>query len=247
MTINTLAIDPLNSQRLYAGAQFDVDAFLAKSNPAGSSLVYSSYLGTRSREVAASIGVDEPGNAYVIGRTSSDRFPGKEALQPKKPSGSFDAATFTTKMNSTGSAILFSTYLGGSDPSFGFGIAVDPAGKVYLAGTTGTVGVSPSGASISSVHGGFDAFVAKIASPPRIGAVAVQGKNLIVIGEGFDQGAAILVDGAEQRSRNDESKPATVLIGKKAAKNIAPGQRVTIQIRNADGLLSESFSFTRLP
>lgn len=247
MTINTLAIDPLNSLRVYAGSHFDVDGFLAKVNPAGSPLAYSSYLGTRSPDVAASIGVDEPGNAYVTGRTFSDRFPRKDALQSRKPSGPFDAATFTTKMNSTGSAILFSTYAGGSDPSFGSGIAVDPAGKVYLAGATGRLGVSPSGASTESVFSGLDAFVIKIVSPPRITGASVSGKNVIVTGEGFDRGAVILIDGAEQRTRNDESKPATVLIGKKTAKNIPPGQPVSIQVRNSDGLLSESFSFTRPP
>ena len=75
----------------------------------------------------------------------------------------------------------------------------------------------------------------------------MSGKNLSVTGDGFDRGAVILIDGVEQRTRNDETKPATVLIGKKAAKNIATGQRVSIRVRNSDGLLSESFSFARLP
>jgi photosystem II stability/assembly factor-like uncharacterized protein len=245
--VNTLAIDPLNPSRLFAGVDFDVDSFVVKSNPAGSALVYSTYLGSRSPDMAAGIGVDAVGNAYVTGKTLSDRFPRKDALQVIKPSGPFDAATFTTKLDGAGSAILFSTYVGGSDPSFGSGIAVDPAGKVYLVGTTGMLGVSLSGAPIESVFRGLDAFVIKIVSPPRIAGASVSGKNLIVTGEGFDRGAVILIDGVEQRTRNDESKPATVLIGKKAAKNIAPGQRVSIQVRNSDGLLSESFNFMRLP
>jgi len=245
--VNTLAIDPLNPSRLFAGVDFDVDSFVVKSNPAGSALVYSTYLGSRSPDMAAGIGVDAVGNAYVTGKTLSDRFPRKDALQVLKPSGPFDTATFTTKLDAAGSGILFSTYVGGSDPSFGSGIAVDPAGKVCIVGTTGTFQPIPTSASIESVHGGFDAFVIKIVSPPRIAGASVSGKNLIVTGEGFDGGAVILIDGVEQRTRNDESKPATVLIGRKAAKNIAPGQRVSIQVRNPDGLLSESFSFTRLP
>jgi photosystem II stability/assembly factor-like uncharacterized protein len=246
-TVNSLTIDPLNPSRIFAAVDFDIDSFVIKSNPAGSALVYSTYLGSRSPDMGAGIGVDAVRNAYVTGRTLSDRFPSKDALQVIKHSGLFDTAIFTTKLDVAGSAILFSTYAGGRDPSFGSGIAVDPAGKVYLAGTTGMMGVSPSGASTESVFSGFDAFVIKIASPPRIADVLVSGKNLIVTGDGFDRGAVILIDGVEQRSRNDESKPGTVLIAKKAAKNIAPGQRVSIRVRNSDGLLSESFSFTRSP
>jgi photosystem II stability/assembly factor-like uncharacterized protein len=247
MTINALAIDPLNSSRLYAGAYFDTDGFIAKINTQVSTLVYSTYLGTRSPDMATSIGVDDVGNAYVTGSTFSDRFPTRDALQASKASGPFDTNTFTTKLDATGSAILFSTYLVGNEPSFGSAIAVDAAGKTYVAGTTGLRAIVPSARLPESAHGGFDAFVIKIASPPRIADASVSGKNLIATGDGFDKGAVILVDGAEQRTRNDESKPTMVLIGKKAAKNIAPGQRVSIRVRNSDGLLSESFSFTRLP
>ena len=245
MTINALAIDPLDSSRIYAGAYFDTDGFIAKINAAGSALVYSTYLGTRTPDSAAGIGIDEVGNAYMTGNTFSDRFPTKAALQPQKPGGLFDTATFATELNISGSAILFSSYVGGNEPSFGSGIAVDAAGKVCLAGTTGTFQPIPVANSGESVHGGFDAFVIKIVSPPRVAGASVSGKNLIVTGEGFDRGAMILVDGVEKRTRNDESKPATILIGKKAAKSVAPGLRVIIRVRNADGLLSDSFAFTR--
>jgi len=59
--------------------------------------VSASYLGSRAADAAAGIGVDEVGNAYVTGTTLSDRFPMKDALQPTKPSGPFDTATFTAK------------------------------------------------------------------------------------------------------------------------------------------------------
>lgn len=245
MTINALSIDPRNSARLYAGAYFDTDGFIAKINPQGSALVYSTYLGTRSPDRAAAIGVDEAGNAYVTGRTFSERFPSRDALQTGKTSSPFDTVIFAMQLNSAGSAIVYSTYLGGEEPGFGSGIAVDAAGKAYVVGTTGTFRPAPVVSSIESVHGGFDAFVAKIASPPRIAGALVSRKNLIVTGAGFDRRAVILVDGAELRTRNDESRPATILIGKKAAKSIAPGQKVSIQVRNADGMLSEPFDFAR--
>ena len=244
--VNTLAIDPVNPSRVFAAVQFDVDSFVVKCNPAGSALVFSTYLGTRSPDLGAAVGVDAVGNAYVTGRTSSDRFPSRDALQTVKPSGLFSTAAFITKLDAAGSTILFSTYLGGSsEPSFGSGIAVDPSGRVCIVGTTGTPNAGPNGASLQSVHGGLDALVVKIASPPRILSVSVRGRNLIVNGEGFDRGAVILINGVEQRTRADESNPATMLIGKKAARDIVPGQPVNIRVRNADGLLSESFSFTK--
>ena len=244
--VNRLAIDPQDPSRVFAGVDFDADSFVVKLNSAGNALVYSTYLGGRSPDSANGVGVDALGNAYITGRTFSDRFPQKDALQSSKPSGLLDAATFTTRLNPTGSSITFSTYLGPSEPSFGSAIFVDPAGKTYIAGTTGTFNSVPTGVSIDSVNGGFDALVVKIVSAPKITGASVSGKNLIVFGEGFDKGAVILIDGVEQRTRNDLSKPATILIGKKSAKILIPLQDVTIRVRNADGLMSESISFVRI-
>jgi photosystem II stability/assembly factor-like uncharacterized protein len=245
MTINTLAIDPLNSSRIYAGGHFDTDGFIAKVNAADGAIVYSTYLGTRARDVVTGIGIDGAGNSYVTGKTFSDRFPTKDALLATKPGGPFDTAPFITKLNATGSTVLFSTYLGGNEPSFGSAIAVDGAGKTYVAGTTGLPVFVPSARLAESAQGGSDAFVVKIASAPRITGASISGKSLIVAGEGFDPGAVILVGGVEQRTKNYESRPATVLIGRKTGNSIAPGQNVTIQVRNSDGLISDPFSFTR--
>jgi photosystem II stability/assembly factor-like uncharacterized protein len=245
MTINALAIDPLNSSRLYAGAYLDTDGFIAKINPQGNALVYSTYIGTRSPDRAAGIGVDEAGNAYVTGRTFSERFPTVDALRTGKTSGPFDIVIFATKLNSAGSAIVYSSYLGGEEPSFGSGIAVNAAGKAFVVGSTGRSHPVSVASSIEISHGGLDAFVVQIASPPRITGASVSGRNLIVTGEGFDKGAMILIAGVEQRTRNDGSGPATILIGKKTAKSIAPGQRVSIRVRNPDGMQSEPFDFVR--
>jgi hypothetical protein len=189
--------------------------------------------------------VDAVGNVYVTGTTASDRFPGRDAFQTEKPSGLFSTAAFTTKLDAAGSSILFSSYLGGSEPSFASGIGVDPSGRVCIVGTTGTPNPAPAGATPHSVHGGLDALVVKIASPPRVASASVRGKNLVVNGEGFDRGAVILINGVDQRTRADNSNPATMLIGKKSARDIVPGLPVNIRVRNADGLLSESLSFTR--
>lgn len=243
--VNVLVIDPIDSSRLFAGVDYDVDSFVLKVNPTGHALVYSTYLGSRSLDTTSAIAIDGAGNAYVTGKTFSDRFPAKDALIAAKPAGPFDTSTFATKLNASGSSVLFSTYLGNNEPGFGSAVAVDRAGKIYVAGTTGSPAFVPSARLPESAHGGFDAFVVKIASPPRITSAAISGKNLIVTGEGFDLGAVILLLSVEQRTKNDQANPTTVLIGKKSANTIPPGVNTGIRVRNTDGLVSEPFFFTR--
>lgn len=109
------------------------DAFVAKLNPAGSALVYSTYLGGSDLDVGNSIALDAGGNAYVTGFSSSTNFPTVNAIQPSF-NGLADA--FITKLNANGSAFLYSTFLGGSDDDEGTGIAVDSTGKVHVTGFT---------------------------------------------------------------------------------------------------------------
>jgi Galactose oxidase, central domain/Kelch motif len=77
---------------------------------------------------------------------------------------------------------------------------------------------------------------------PRIVGASVSGKNLIVLGENFDLGAVILLNGDEQRTANDGQSPKTTLIGKKAGKKIKPGDK--LQVRNSNGSLSQELTFT---
>jgi hypothetical protein len=99
--------------------------------------------------------------------------------------------------------------------------------------------------SIAATRGGFDVFAVKVASPPRITGVSITGKHLTVTGEGFDRDAVIIINGVGWSTKNDAARPATVLIAKKAAKSIAPGAPVSIQVRNSDGMTSEAIRFTR--
>jgi hypothetical protein len=134
------------------------DAFVAKLNPAGSGLVYSTFLGSGGSEYGAAIVVDSGGNAYVTGNTASSGFPTVNALQPRL-GGSFDA--FVAKLNIEGSALVYSTYLGGSGDDSGYGIAVDTAGNAYVAGRTSSSDF-PTVNALQPSFGGGDAFVAKI-------------------------------------------------------------------------------------
>jgi hypothetical protein len=114
------------------------DAFVAKLNASGTALVYSTYLGGGNRDRAAAIALDASGNVYVTGTTESSNFPVTSAHVQSGPLGNSVgfASAFVTKINTAGSALIYSTYLGGSNDDYGCGIAVDAAGSAYVVGTT---------------------------------------------------------------------------------------------------------------
>jgi len=114
------------------------DAFVTKLNSTGSALVYSTYLGGSNNSGGSGIAIDQAGNAYVTGSTSSSDFPTTPRAFQTKLKGAGDA--FVTKLNSTGSALLYSTYLGGSstDYSYSSGIAIDGVGNAYVTGLAGS-------------------------------------------------------------------------------------------------------------
>jgi hypothetical protein len=111
-------------------------AFVSKLNPTGTALVYSTYLGGSYGDSANAIAVDAAGNAYVAGQTSSPDFPvTQEAFQTTNHAAR-GATAFVAKLNPTGTALVYSTYLGGSVFDSAYAIAVDAAGNAYVAGQT---------------------------------------------------------------------------------------------------------------
>jgi hypothetical protein len=80
---------------------------------------------------------------------------------------------------------------------------------------------------------------------PRVIDATISGKKLIVFGENFSDAAMIVLNGKAQKTSNDSGNPTAVLVGKRSGKRIGLGQQVTIQVRNSDGALSETFSFIR--
>jgi len=108
---------------------------VSKLDPAGSALVYSTYLGNGWPTGGSGIAVDAAGNAYVTGSTNSTNFPTTVGAFQPVFRGGVDA--FVTKLNPTGSALVYSTYLGGSRDDQGSGIAVDVNGYAYVTGKTG--------------------------------------------------------------------------------------------------------------
>jgi hypothetical protein len=78
---------------------------------------------------------------------------------------------------------------------------------------------------------------------PKIAAASISGKKLIVLGEKFDSGAVILINGEPQKTANDDQNPTTTLLAKKSGKKIKTGDAV--EVRNSDGALSPEFTFTK--
>ena len=135
------------------------DAFVVKLDPSGSNIIYASYLGGSAVDSGQAIAVDDNGNAYVGGFTNSTDFPTRLPLQAHL-AGAFDG--FVTKLDSSGAAIVYSTYIGGANRDFVLGLDVDASGQVYL---TGDVESSdfPTFRALQPVWGGvWDAWVAKL-------------------------------------------------------------------------------------
>jgi hypothetical protein len=186
----TSSVDFPTMNPLQATNHGAVNAFVSKLNPAGSALVYSTYLGGSNSDQASGIAVNSAGNAFVTGWTDSTDFPTKNPLQPTYGGGSEDA--FVSKLNVAGSALVYSTYLGGSGDDQSYGIGVDSLGKAYITGTTSSTDF-PTINPLQPAYGGGsdDAFVAKLNAA---GSALVYSTYLG--GSGEDAGQAIAVDSA---------------------------------------------------
>jgi Beta-propeller repeat len=157
------------------------DAFVAKFNPTLSgapSLVYSTYLGGSGDENGAGIAVDSAGNAYVAGQTNSTDFPTVQPLQSAN-GGGYDA--FVAELNPSGSALIYSTYLGGTNDEAPDFVAVDSQGNAYVGGWTQSPHFPTTPSAYQPTYGGSgDLFVAKIAPADNTAAgtdVAIQPVN----------------------------------------------------------------------
>ncbi len=172
------------AQSLNAGS---TDAFVAKLDFTGATLLYSTYLGGTKADVGQSIKVDASGNAYVAGYTFSSDFPVQAPIQGVN-AGTVNA--FVTELNSAGSAFTFSTYLGGSSDDRAFGLALDSSGNVYITGSSQSSDFpTTTGVLQGTNQGQSDAFVAKInpAGPTLV-------YSTLLGGTGVEQGNGIAVD-----------------------------------------------------
>lgn len=152
---------PRAFQRAYGGG--DADTFVTKLKQDGSGLVYSTYLGGSGDENPFDLAVDSFGNAYVPGVTSSIDFPTTAgAFQTAFAGGKDDG--YVTKINPTGSGLVYSTYLGGSADDSAGAVRVDRLGNAYVPGQTSSTDFPTTANAFQSSYGGgnSDAFVTKL-------------------------------------------------------------------------------------
>ena len=110
------------------------DGFVSALSFSGSALSYSTYLGGSNEDIGQGISLGTDGRAYVTGRTLSSDFPTENPYQAEYGGGSFDA--FVSALTSTGSALSYSTYLGGSGEDNAFGISLGTDGRAFVTGET---------------------------------------------------------------------------------------------------------------
>ncbi|MBM3288639.1 MAG: hypothetical protein FJY92_00665 [Candidatus Hydrogenedentes bacterium] len=116
------------------GTNASRDAFVAKLTSDGSALVYATYLGGSDRDQGMSLSATATGEVYLAGYTHSADFPTTAGAFDETFNGARDA--FAAKLDAAGSALVYSTYIGGMAPDLAWDMVVDPGGEVYIAGNT---------------------------------------------------------------------------------------------------------------
>ncbi len=175
-------------QTAYTGT-FDgaLDAFVTKLNSNGTALLYSTYLGGSSDASGSAIALDSSNNAYVTGFTDSNDFPTTAGAFQTTIAGARDA--FVTKLNGNGTALLYSTYLGGSGDDAGRGHCVDSSNNAYLTGSTTSADFPTTPGAFQTTLTNVGAYITKLDSS---GAALLYSTYLG--GSNDDAGSAIAVD-----------------------------------------------------
>lgn len=156
------AFDDDNGRMLTCTGGDCIDAFVVKFAADGQSLAYSTYLGGEHDDYAYGLAVDATGHAYITGSTNSFGYPRVNAFDPDKKLG---AEAFVTKMNPTGTGVVYSSYLGGNKGDAGFAIAVDAAGNAVIVGDTASDDfltknpLQPNNGGGNDSNGDVDAFI----------------------------------------------------------------------------------------
>lgn len=190
------------------------DAFVTKFNPQGSGLVYSTFLGGTQGDDGRAITVDDAGNAYLTGYTSSTDLPMVKPLQPAFGGGREDV--LLAKLDTQGS-LVYCTYLGGSGTEWGLSIALDLTGNIYVTGITTSTNFPVTKDASQAAYGGgsTDAFLVKLDAAGSsmlyasyFGASGMDGS----LGVGLDASGAVYIGGYTS-SANLSSFPGNVQPG----------------------------------
>jgi hypothetical protein len=154
---------------------------VAKLGPAGSNLIYSTFLGGNNIDAGLGIAVDAATNAYIAGYTLSTNFPTRNAFQ-KTLSG--EANAFVTELDASGSNLVYSTYLGSNNIDYGYALAMDAAGNAYVTGQTDSSNFPTTNAFQTTLRSSYgNVFVTKVGglgSVLRMVAIALETNNVRV-------------------------------------------------------------------
>jgi len=188
-----LATDPANSSVLYAagaGSQIETEAFVSVLTPAGSSLLFSTYLGGSNSDYGYGIALDSLGHVYVTGQTNSTNYPAVNAVKSTREPSDSCTDGFLSKLNLAGPSFVYSTYVGGSSCDTAYSVAADAAGNAYVTGTTSSANFPTLNAFQSALGGSItaDAFATKFDSGGALSYSTFLGGN------GSDTGHGIAAD-----------------------------------------------------
>ncbi len=139
----------------------DDDVFVLKLNANGSSLIFATFIGGSEGDEPGAMTQDNSGNLYLVGSTESSDFPTTSGAYDQTHNGEEDA--FVVKLNSSGSALLYATYVGGSENDYGTGVAVDNNGRAVACGYTESSNFPTTNGAYDTDHNGEeDAFVLRL-------------------------------------------------------------------------------------
>lgn len=205
----------------------DFDIFVAKLEPEGMGLTFCTFIGGSNRDESHGIDVDAAGKVYVLGRSESPDFPLVDPLQQIYGGGSIGDLVIVV-LDTDGSSLSLSTYLGGTGNEGDNRIDVDSAGNAFIVGRTGSVDFPLSNA-IQSVYGGgeFDGIVAKIQAPNLPPSVSAAGPYEV------DEGDSMLLAAVGDDPDDDTLTFEWDLDGNGTYET--PGQEVTFSAAGLDG------------
>ncbi len=175
------------------------DVFVTKLNASGTGLVYSTFLGGSGYDQARYVVVDASGSACVVGGTTSSNFPTTSNAFDRTANGGQDV--FVTTLNSAGSGLLYSTYLGGTGTDEGYACALGPDAEqgfkqvVYVSGHTDSTNFPVPGGFDTSLGGIRDIFVAKL-DLSFSGAASVRRATYLGGSDEEKAGSHVVVDSA---------------------------------------------------
>jgi hypothetical protein len=162
------------------------NVFITKFNAGGTGILYSAYLGGSGVDIPSQIVLDATNDIFVVGSTNSNNFPTTSGALEQDYSGNQDA--FLTELNPGGSALVYSTYIGGTRADFGTAVTLDAAGNAYVTGSTQSTDFPTMNPLQISDAGLYDAFVTEV-SPT--GALVY---STYLGGSYSDYGTSIAVD-----------------------------------------------------